>query len=195
MSFDPELQFLANAAVRYTRKRLHSLETRMRVDLARAVLASLECETESDAVTLGSEEVELATRLATVTLLHAGENPAARPEPSTVKRTAVEELLLSVRQEVDSVIGRYENPDRMEEAVFRAFEKIARLVAPESCTRRLPDGPPCARDGDCPVHGRNRPGQCVPFERDILGELTAEAERLGLYEMPVPQGKEPRGDE
>lgn len=152
-----EEEALHEAAVTYVRSRFHPLEKRMRCDLAQQVLHLLEnVNPEREFFQRG--DLDLAEELARLTLLHSGE---IHLSPPTANPTHVSTLLLQVRLIVREAQGTFGTTDSTMRAALMAFNQIVGLVS--TCTRMAGD-PPCARDGQCPEHGKDRPGQCVPSE-------------------------------
>ncbi len=155
------------AALAYARTRFQTLEVRQRVGLARQVVALLsDSDPTTDRVAFDRGELdgvlEDAEELARLTLLHAGEKSlSGNPPKGPPKPSAVEALLLEVRAAVSEAQGKFSGPDQTMKAVLFAFNLVVGLVG--TCKRMAGD-PPCARDGDCPEHGRDRPGQCVTME-------------------------------
>ena len=145
------------AALQYARARFRPLEVRARVDRAQQVLHLLE---ERDPTTdrefFQRDELDACEELARLTLLHAGEHLLSPPNS---KPTHVESLLFQICAIVQRAQSQFSSSDRTLGAAVMAFNEIVGLVA--SCSRMAGD-PPCARDGECPEHGRDRPGQCVP---------------------------------
>lgn len=145
------------AALSFARAQFHPLEVRLRVDRAQQVLYLLREENPAtDREFFQRDELEVAEELATYTLLHAGEIDTS---PPTSKPQHTESLLLRARLCVRSAQNQFTDPDRTLRAVVEAFNDLVGLL---STCARLPGSPPCSRDGQCPEHGKNRPGQCVP---------------------------------
>ena len=154
-----EEQSLHLAALAYARTRFQSLEVRRRVDLAREVAGLLvERDPTTDREFFQRDELDPALELSRLTLLHAGEKDVWSG-PDDRRPSATEALLEQVRRVVREAQGRFADNDKTLGAALLAFNEIVGLVG--TCTRMAGD-PSCARDGDCPEHGRDRPGQCVP---------------------------------
>lgn len=184
-----EEQALHAAALNYARSQFQLAETRKRVDRALLVLRLLAEKGDQTDRLFQRDELRDAEELAWMTLLHAGEKSWSDAEllDKPPERTKMEELVELIRKEVHSVRGKYLHPSQLEDAVFRAFDRVTRLVEQGGCTRSLGSEEPCARDGDCPVHGKHRPGQCVP-----LGE-GLQASGFGLrVENPDPAASSPQ---
>lgn len=160
-----EEQALKIAALNYARSQFQLAETRKRIDRAILVLRLLaEKGDGTDRVLFQRDELRDAEELARMTLHHAGERNWSDADllDQPPERTKMEELVELVRKEVNSVRGRYGHPNQLEEVVIRAFDRIAALVEPGGCTKPSSSNEPSHRYGSCPVHGKNRPGQCVP---------------------------------
>ena len=151
------------AALAYARTRFQSLEVRVRVGLAREISALLvERDPTTDREFFQRDELDPALELARLTLLHAGEKDVWSG-PDDRRPSATEALLEQVRRVVREAQWLFADDDTSKTlgAALRAFNEIVGLVG--TCSRMAGE-PPCARDGDCPEHGRDRPGQCVPME-------------------------------
>lgn len=187
-----EEQTLKVAALDYARAAFQPAETRARVDRALSVLRLLaEKGDDTDRTLFRRDELSAAAELAAMTLLHAGERGSGDQDwiAKPPERTKMEELVELIRKEVRSVRGRrYGHPSQLERVVFAAFDRITALVEQGGCTRPLGNQEPCDRYGTCPVHGKNRPGQCVvsatsPIELTFTNTAEAALEPLTL---PAP---------
>ena len=153
-----EEQALHVAALAYARVRFHPLELRVRIDRARRVGDLLaERKPLTDPEGFQRDELDGALELARLTLLHAGEKDAALYPPSE-RVPATESLLQEIRACVRKAQDQFSTNNGAVNAALVAFGEIIALVS--SCSR-MPGEPECSRSGDCPEHGRNRPGQCV----------------------------------
>ena len=145
------------AALAYARTRFQTLETTMRVDRARRVFRLLADENPRTArVNFESDELDDALELARLTLLHAGEKDIFLQSQTTTAEgfqfhSRVEMLLREARKIVRDAQGRFTDADKTIRAVVLAFNELVGLLSP--CSRMAGD-PPCARDGDCPEHGK-----------------------------------------
>ena len=158
-----EEQALHRAALEYARTRFQTLEVRARVDLAREVSGLLvERDPTTDREFFQRDELDPALDLARLTLLHAGEKDIWSG-PDDRRPSATEALLEQVRRVVREAQRLFADVDASKTlgAALRAFNEVVGLVG--TCSR-LAGEPECTRDGDCPEHGRDRPGQCVPEE-------------------------------
>ena len=185
MLYTIEENALHVAALAYARARYQSLETRMRVDRAREVAALLvEIDPTTDREVFQRDELDPALELARLTLLDAGEKDLFPESNKGVPQLgATQSLLGEVQKAIRVAQGQFSTPDRTMRAALFAFNLIVGLVG--TC-RRLAGDPVCARDGDCPEHGRKRPGQCVP-------EGEKEGEKEGSR-LPAP-GSGQNGEE
>lgn len=149
------------AALAYARTRFQTLEVRTRVGLAREVSGLLvERDPTTDREVFQRDELDPALDLARLTLLHAGEKDIGSG-PDDRHSSETEALLEQVRRVVREAQGLFADDDASKTlgAALRAFNEIVGLVG--TCSR-LAGELECTRDGDCPEHGKNRPGQCVP---------------------------------
>jgi hypothetical protein len=178
-----EEQALKIAAVNYARAAARPLETRMRVDRARKVVALLgEGDPAVDRVVFQRDELDDARELAALTLLHAGlaEELRGKGAPPAERMGSAEELVELVRAEIEGMQRAYVPRENFETALLASYDRIRALVQREGCTR-IPGAPPCSRDGACPVHGRDRPGQCVTVGVEATGSrLPATGEDTGI---------------
>lgn len=184
-----EEQTLKVAALDYARAAFQPAETRARVDRALSVLRLLaEKGDDTDRTLFRRDELSAAAELAAMTLLHACERGSGDQDwiAKPPERTKMEELVELVRKEVRSVRGHYGHPSQLESVVFAAFDRIAALVAQGGCTRPLGNQEPCDRYGTCPVHGKNRPGQCVPVGEQAAAGSKQQAPDSNEEPLTIP---------